>query len=491
METRTRAPGSNGDDIQLLHRLQTLQTIAGTVVGRANLASQLGYEFGGDRNLYQTLGYKKELGYKDFAAQYTRHDMARAVIDRPVRATWNGPLEVVESDDDKDTEFEKQFKELNKKLKLKSKFSRLDKLTGIGHYGVLLLGFSDTKNKEQLQTPLQKSGNLELMYVKPLGEEHAQIAQWQTKTSDPRYGLPLTYDVTLQDAEAGINSTIRVHWTRVIHVADGLLEGEITGTPRLEVVFNRLKDLEKLVGASAEMFWLGARPGYGGKLEDGYKLTPAEQEEIKEQINEYEHNLRRILIGKGLSLESLAQQVSDPKNHVDVQIQMIAAVTGIPKRILTGSERGELSSAQDKTEWLTYVKTRREEYAEPLIIEPFVDRLIEYGVLPTPTDDYSVKWEDLFAMGDKEKTDVGKSRAEAIAKYANAPGAEMIMPPEAFLKHCLGFNDEEVKLIMEQIDAVMEEEEKEAEERAKIEEEIRRETGQQPQPRQQQLPEEQ
>ena len=138
---------------------------------------------------------------------------------------------------------------------------------------------------------------------------------------------------------------------------------------------------------------------------------------------------------------------------------MISAATGIPKRILTGSERGELSSSQDKDEWMAYVQSRREEYAEPLILRPFIDRCIEYGILPkATTEGYTIKWEDLFAISESERVAMGKGRAEALSKYASSPMAEGVMPPEAFLEHILGFDKDTVEIILEMQAAFVKEE---------------------------------
>jgi hypothetical protein len=128
--------------------------------------------------------------------------------------------------------------------------------------------------------------------------------------------------------------SITVHYSRVVHIVDDIVESEIEGSPRLEAVFNRLMDLEKLVGGDAEMFWRGARPGYSGVAGKDYQVTDATMTDLKDQVDEFEHNLRRILISEGIDLKALAQQIADPATHVDVQIQMIAAATGIPKRVL-------------------------------------------------------------------------------------------------------------------------------------------------------------
>lgn len=437
-----------------------LQTLS-VIVARAQLASQMGLQYGGDRDVYRALGYKasSEITYTDYYNYYSRLDIAAAVINRPIDATWRGGFELLESDDDNETALEKVFYDLYDKLALHPKFSRLDKLTGIGRYGLLLLGLNDTPNIQDFARPVNGSA-LKLLWVKPFGEGSAptNIIEYVTDSSDERYGQPLTYTITVANVSTGASQEIKVHHSRVIHVADGLLESEIEGTPRLQVVFNRLMDLEKLVGASAEMFWRGARPGYQGKLDENTFLSEAVKTELQAQIDEYEHNQRRMILNEGITWDALASQVADPEKHVLVQLQMISAVTGIPLRILLGSEVGELASSQDRNNWLDSIEGRRGEFAEPCIIRPFADRGIKQGWLPPPKKDYTVKWQDLFAMSDKEKADIGQARSLAIKNYASAPTAESIVPPKSFRTICLGLSDEENELIEEELKAAMAEE---------------------------------
>lgn len=439
------------------------------IVGRAMLAQQLGLQYGGDRDIYQALGYKDPLVYADFYAFYSRFDIARAIIARPVDATWRGGFDLLESDDDKETPLEKAFSDLYDKLALHPKFARLDRLTGIGKYGLLLLGLSDVRNTEGFAQPVQSSSSLKLLWVKPFSEGSApvEVIEYEINPANERYGQPLFYTITVTDLSTGQSQTIRVHYSRVIHVADGLLESEIEGESRLQVVYNRLQDLEKIVGGSAEMFWRGARPGYQGKVDKEFTLTQATKDALQAQINEYEHNLRRMLLNEGITWDQLASQVADPEKHVLVQLQMISAVTGIPLRILLGSEVGELASTQDRDNWLSLIIGRRTEFAEPFIVRPFVDRCIKYGVLPAPTDEYSVKWQDLWSQSDKEKADIGNVLATAIKSYASTPGAENVVPPASFRTKILGFTDEENDLIEQELDAAMQDEQAQIEAEAK------------------------
>ena len=436
-----------------------IHTLASQLVNRSLLAAKVGVQsYGGERDIYQALGYKTILTFDDYYARYERQDIAKAIIDRPVKATWQGALELLESTDPEETLFEKEWRKLNRKLGLKTRLSRLDRLAGIGQYGVLLLGLNDVRGIDDFQKPVREKGNYDLMYIRPFGEGTAKIAIYETDSKNPRYGHPLLYDVEVGDMGTKASRVVKVHYSRVIHITDNPLESEVFGTPRLQAIFNRLMDIEKLVGGDAEMFWRGARPGYHGKLDPEYQLTEETKEDLKDQIDEYEHNLRRFLINEGVDLESLAQQIADPSSHFQVQLQSISAETGIPLRILTGSERGELASSEDRSEWLSYVQTRREEQAEPCILRPFVDRLIELNVLPTPEDDYNVKWADLFAQSEKMRVEIGKARANALREYTSNPMAQAVLTPSAFMESCLGFSQEQVELFSKMRDDEMMEE---------------------------------
>ena len=465
IRTRTNKPK---DISAQMERIQSYSML----VSRMGLASKLGVQtFDGIRDIYEALGYPKILEFADFYVRYKRQDIANAIINRPVTATWQGVIDLLESNDDKETPLETAWKKMRDDFALTSIFTRLDKLTGIGEYGVLLFGMSDVQDKAGWSKPL--STGAKLVYLKPFSQGSAIVSSYVTTPSDPRYGQPEFYDLQVIEGEASTADTIKVHFSRVLHVVDGILESEVLGTPRLEPVFNRLLDIEKVTGGDAEMFWKGARPGYTGEVNEKYQVPVTLEDDMKDKLDEFEHGLRRVLMTEGVNYKALDQQVVDPESHVNVQLTMISAQTGIPKRILSGSERGELSSAQDATEWKIYIQTRRESYAAQQIIRPFVQRCQDLKILPKAKEEYSVSWPDLFSLTHKERTDIGKTRTDALKTYADSPMAEGIIPPEAFMTHFLGFTPEEIELIIEQRkQAILDEPDITPEEQALLDKEV-------------------
>jgi hypothetical protein len=94
-----------------------------------------------------------------------------------------------------------------------------------------------------------------------------------------------------------------------------------------------------------------------------------------------------------------------------------------------------------------------------LIVRPFIDRCIELGILPPAADSYTIKWPDLFALSEKARVEVGKSRANALREYVTMPMAEAIIPPKAFLQYFLGFTQEQIELVSSMMEENMSEEE--------------------------------
>lgn len=435
-------------------RIRSYEAIATDLLARSNLSSKLGWSYEDDRRLYKALGYPEEadLNWKYYWNKYDRNEVASAIINRPVRATWKGELAIVEPDTNvQDSPLNKKWKELNKQFKIKARLKKLDTLTGIGNYAVMLFGLNDIKQDSDWKNPVQ--GKRNLVYIKQVSETEAVIDQWETDSSNERYGKPKIYRVKIAEAgKPGNFKDLLVHHSRILHVIDNSLVNEVYGIPRLKAVINRLVDVEKLLGGDAEMFWRGARPGYHAKPEEGYSIGEDEESQLETELDKYEHDLRRFITATGVDITALEQQVVDPSSHLDVQLQAISAQTGIPKRILVGSERGELSSSQDADQWNSLIQERKEEYAEPEILRPFIDKLIEYKILVVKDDEYNVLWEDMSTPSEVDKVNVGKKRAEALKTYADSLMASEIFPPKLAAKYLFGLSDEEYEELIQAVE---------------------------------------
>lgn len=413
---------------------------------RASIAARLGKSFSDDRDVYEALGYPKQPTWKDYMARYKRQDVARAVIKLPVDASWRKIPIITESEDD-ETEFEKRWNDIVDARRIFHYLGRVDRLARVGTYSILLLGTDDSAGFEE-----ELTGARELLYMTPYSQENATIASYVEDTKNPRYGLPETYSITMKRAGIAQSSTRSVHWSRVIHVAEECLEDDVEGTPQLQAILNRLHDIERVSGGSAEMFWRGGFPGLALKKDPEATIGSQSLDDLEDEMEEYLHGLKRYLRLQGMDIQSLAPQVADPSNHVGMLLDLISVATRIPKRILMGSERGELASSMDEQNWLDVVDARRRDHCEPVVLRPFIDRLIRVGILPEPRDGYTVNWPNLVAKGEKEQAEIGEIRSKTLKNYVDSMGGTDVVPPDVFLRSMMGYTDDEI----DQIEAIIE-----------------------------------
>ena len=417
---------------------------------RRAIATSLGITYNGDRDLYAALGYKKLLTIEDYASMYSRGEVAAALINKPTGKTWKGELHIqaITDDPQKKDQLKERYGALSKELKLKDAFLRLDRLSTLGEYGILFLGFNDVgKSTEiKLHQPVRPFSGLQLLYVSPYGQDKVTINAYDTDVFSSRYGLPLTYNI-LQDQ----GNSLLVHYSRVIHVTGERLDSEVLGIPYLQRVFNRIQDIEKIAGSDAEAYYRNVRPGFSGKADENHELDSSGQTatSLENQMKEYDHNLRRVILTEGIDLNPLSQSMADPYNHIKIQLQLISAYTEIPNRILMGSEVADVSSTQDRNNWLDFIEDRRSEFAEPQIVRPFVDRLMSYQILPKMP--YQVVWPDLYVTSESDKVDLATKKVNILTTYANSIDAQTIVPPSIFLRLFMAMDEADLISVEEEL----------------------------------------
>src|SRR5690606_16993532 len=96
-----------------------------------------------------------------------------------------------------------------------------------------------------------------------------------------------------------------VHWTRVLHVAEGTLESNVFGASRLEASFNTLDDIWKVSGGAAETYWLAGNRGMHVDIDKEMTLDDKDADNLSDELEEYQHELRRIIRTQGVSIKEL------------------------------------------------------------------------------------------------------------------------------------------------------------------------------------------
>jgi hypothetical protein len=394
--------------------------------------------------------YPDSITTSDYVKMFDREGLAERVVNIFPEESWAMNPEVKEDNTSDESEFDKKWKEIEKQQKIYHYLQRVDVLSGIGRYGVLLLGLNDgLELKEPVASINELTGEkvgsteLELIFLKPFQEVNVDIDKKEEDSKSPRFDQPVLYNLKFENTDGSGSQSRKVHWTRVIHIADNRLTSEVFGKPRMKSIYNRLLDIRKVLSGSGEMFWKGAYQGLGFETQKDFADATIDSDALKETMRDYSSGLQRFIHAQGLNIKNLAPNIADPASHIKVQIEYIALSLGVPVRLLIGSERGELASSQDQKSWNKRISKRREDYLSPLVLRLLIDRLIIFGVLPE-VKEYVIVWPDLDAPSEKEKMEIAKIAAEAMGKYVQSEVFLLMSDIDFFVRY-LGMSKDEAE----------------------------------------------
>lgn len=419
------------DSMQSTHNV--LQVAFNSIETARNMLSRgLGELFGGRRNLYETFGYTPTFSYDEGLKRYRRLGIVSRVVNAYPDAIWSRPPTFLEGDSSsgRPGPLDEAMRTLNKATSLYTTVCRADKLSGVGAYSVILLGFDDVSDNTKLRNPVQ--GNVGLAYVQPYGYGQCRVLEWEDNANSPYFGMPRIYGlsilssaVDMQTAKAAIS--IEVHRDRIVHVKDCSLDSNVYGYPILERVYNSMDDAEKTVGGSAEMFWLNGRGGMHIDVAKDTQFNADHAKDLRQQVDDFMNDLTRVLRTRGVDIKQLSSQSVNPAPVFDVVMSMISIATGIPQRIFIGSEQGKLASEQDRANWAVRISDRRVIESGPEILRPLVNRFQQFGVVPKR--DYELDWPEAFIQSPLELAQTSAQKARAATNIVRA-GKDFATPIE-------------------------------------------------------------
>lgn len=427
--------------------------------------------------------------YKDM---YDRNPIGYRAVTVMAEECWQTFPELYEDEDEtEETEFEAAFKKLGNNLfgeeswfedkksnPIWAYLYRADRLCGIGHYSLIIVGTDDGKELDkpaegfrdnepgELVGPVfinnDKAPNRKLAYLTVVDESQVSTVEYDNVQYSQRYRKPKYYtidfggDTAPHAASMGRESrTLRVHWSRVIHVCLNSDSSDIIGVPDQRPIWNNLLDLMKIYGGGAEGFWRGCitRVFFETNPQLGGDVT-VDNEALKTMMWNMENGLQKWGSLMGMQAKTIAPQSVDPTNHINVQIEAICIQKKIPKRVFMGSERGELSSAEDQGDWNDTIRGRQNNKLIPRLVAPFINRLIQLKILPKPADTYKVAWPDPDMLGPLEKATLALTIVDIMAKYI-AGQVESLVDPMDLMSKILGefFDEDEAKGMLERASA--------------------------------------
>jgi len=412
----------------------------------ATISRWIGSQYNGERDIQQVLGYPDldtETALERFRAKYEYQDIASRIIDEFPNETWKDAPEIVDVEAD-ETQFERQANRLIES-RLNGYWRRLDRAQRLGEYGVMVIGFADGQD---LSEPVNESAITspdDITFFNIFPQE--QVESWDlgkesdtfdVDPSDERYNKPVEYTIDFGDvdAEEQDDEFKQVHWSRVIHVAEGALETDLKGEPALKKVFYRLEDRMKVIGASAEMFWSGADEKIIANAKEDFALQQyddsGKREDFKEQLQALLHDMQKYMVSTGMEFEVIGGQEVDPSGVIDAIDTSIAAAIGMPKNKLTGNETGERSTTMDRENWFDTIRSRQENLAVPQFVRQTIDRFVSIGALPTPQEsDYAVEFPPLQEESEADTAEIQSQRASTL----QASGLAMTLSSEQKLTY--------------------------------------------------------
>lgn len=382
--------------------------MASPLISRMMLAFQAGLQFSGARDLYSVFGYPQNLTADHLLAKYKRQDLASRVVDMPPEEMWAGSPTLKTPEDAKD-----KWDNFAKHVSLWDKIIQADKLCAFGEYSVLFLGLPGSTES----LPRSVTEPETFRYIQAYSAKNALIKEYEADPSNPRFGQPTKYQIS-----TGVGSTVKnfvVHWSRIVHIVDRPLEGQMFGEPRMAQVYNTLDDMLKIGGGSAEMYWLTANRGMQVNVDKDMELNESDANALSDELEEFQHQLRRYIRTRGVEITPLGSDVADPRGVFEVLLSILAGSTSIPQRILVGSEAGQLASEQDRANWAEYINRRRTVFAEPYVLRPIMRHLEILGYLPeNSARDATFEWPEAFHLSPLEESQTLASKARAITNLS-------------------------------------------------------------------------
>ena len=372
----------------------------------------------GKRDYNAIFGYGTDLTYTDFYGMYDRGGFGNMVVNKVARACWGEVPKIKVNDVEI---LEKELKTLSK-MGFFSAIQRADILNRIGNFSVLLIGMPDGQDLDQ---PVGAAGKkLKNLYFNPYNYDGITITKWDDDPVSPRYQLPEIYQLqTSLTADRSKDITfkaINVHWSRIIHLAEGALDSRIEGCSALKAPWNALLDCEKVRGGSGEAYFRNARQQRALEADKDARLEPGSEasQKLKENLEAFDNAWDSTLRVKNMKVNNLPIDLTSPRDSFDISVETVSGQTGIPVRIFTGKGGGQTTGAEDRASWNALIGDRRSDFCDAVLFRG-LEILQEGGLLEVP-EDAVIEWSPQAASSEKEQSEINKNKAETFDKVVDA-----------------------------------------------------------------------
>jgi len=399
----------------------------------------------GKRDFNALFGYGEFLDYADYLAMYKRGGIANTVVAKVAKACWRD-MPIIK---DGDNEILKDELNALKKAKFFRAMERADILNRIGNFSVLVIGVADDQDLDKPVGTAQKD-SFKSMFFNPYSYDGIEIVETDKDPASPRFGLPVLYQLQTIDVDGSKRKQTQiisrnVHYSRIVHLAEGMLDSTIEGTSALQAPWNALTDKEKIRGSSAESYFRNSRQKLALETTEGAKAStnPADKAALKQNVEDFQNGLEDVLRLNNMKANMLQPQIASPRESFDICVEETAGTTGIPVRILTTKAGGNVTGSEDKATWNALVGDRQDQECSIYLLDA-LGIMNEAGILKLP-ENAEVVWPVQSSLSEKEASESMNNKASAFKSTVDALsliGGDEVVAESAF--KAIGLEDIEI-----------------------------------------------
>jgi len=287
-------------------------------------------------------------------------------------------------------------------LNAKSIFTRAVQHERRYGWSIVVLGFKDNaKLEEETKNPT------EIDHLATYSPRAVTVEKEDEDPKSERFGLPLIYKI-----DRGKNQSIRVHYTRVLHIATRLDEHPWAGVPVLETIWDDMTVYRNMRWAAGQVYW--RMPGLMVfTLPKDY--TPTEVQNFLTSLGD--PNARTVLAlpsDKTMEILGAEGKVLSPEKFTNPILRSISMGAGIPKTKLEGTEAGTITGSEvNQREYYKYLSDQQKGY-ENQTVGALIDLLMEIGQVK-PNVDYKITWANSFQLDTATEKAAQLADAQAAA----------------------------------------------------------------------------
>jgi len=387
--------------------------------GMRNIFSGLGTD--ADSRKHTRYAFNRKLPWGEIAAIYESNGIGRRIVDLPADDMTRNWITVVGDDDDK-------VAQALESLYAQRRISDALKFARLFGGAIVLMGIEDGGD---LEDPVREEAIKGIRSLTTFDRREVTLESTEVIRSlgDPRFGTPEFYNII---PILGGEQTVKVHASRILRFDgnrlareeyqnnnywhDSVLQTAFEALRQMDAVFDSgefivndyVQTILKLKGLMSQL-----------QSAEGQRL-------VKERLNAMDmsrHVSNTIAIDSEDEYAKHTSTTAGLDTLLDRYMMKLSAVTSIPVTLLMGrSPAGENATGEaDVRFYYDHIKSAQvNELSEPL------ETLVRYLFLANggEPESWSVEFNPLFEMSQKEKAELYKLNAEADATMVNASIAD-------------------------------------------------------------------